>query len=185
MKLFDTHTHHLRHDAWVNRAPGDILEPGYTYSVGIHPWYADSFDLRALEEAAAHEAVAAIGETGLDTLRGPSLEVQEPVFRAHVKLSESLGKPLVIHCVKAFDRLMALKKELKPTQPWIIHGFRGKPQQAGQLLRAGFNLSLGPNFNPETARVIPSDRLHIETDDSPVALVAVASAVQKALDNRL
>ncbi len=79
---------------------------------------------------------------------------------------------------------MALKKELKPTQPWIIHGFRGKPQQAGQLLRAGFNLSLGPNFNPETARVIPSDRLHIETDDSPVTLKAVASAVQKALDHR-
>lgn len=184
MKLFDTHTHHLRHDAWVNRAPGDILEPGYTYSVGVHPWDADSFDLRALEEAAAHEAVAAIGETGLDTLRGPSLEVQEHVFRAHVNISESLGKPLVIHCVKAFDRLMALKKELKPTQLWIIHGFRGKPQQAGQLLRAGFHLSFGPNFNPDTARVIPSDRLYIETDDSPVALQAVASAVQKALDHR-
>lgn len=180
MKLFDTHTHHLRHDAWVNRAPGDILAPGYTYSVGVHPWDAGSFDLRALEEAAAQEAVEAIGETGLDTLRGPSLEVQEPVFRAHVDLSESLGKPLVIHCVKAFDRLMALKKELKPTQPWIIHGFRGKPQQAEQLLRAGFHLSLGPNFNPETARVIPSDRLHIETDDSHVPITEVAAAVAAA-----
>lgn len=184
MKLFDTHTHYLRHDAWVNRAPGDILEPGYTYSVGVHPWDAGSFDLRALEEAARHDCVKAIGETGLDTLRGPSLDIQESVFREHVRLSEMFGKPLIIHCVKAFDRLMALKKEIKPMQPWIIHGFRGKPQQAGQLLRAGFHLSLGPNFNPETARVIPSDRLHIETDDSPVALEEVASAVQKALDHR-
>ena len=121
MKLFDTHTHHLRHDAWVNRAPGDILEPGYTYSVGVHPWDAGSFDLRALEEAARHDCVKAIGETGLDTLRGPSLDIQESVFREHVRLSEMFGKPLIIHCVKAFDRLMALKKEIKPMPVSYTH----------------------------------------------------------------
>lgn len=180
MRLFDTHTHHLRHDAWVNRAPGEDLIDGYTYSVGVHPWDAAKFDMDALEVAASSPLVAAIGETGLDALRGPSLEVQEGVFRHHVAISERLGKPLIIHCVKSFDRLLAIRKELNPVQTWIAHGFRGKPQQAMQLLRAGFHISLGPRFNPETARIIPADRLHIETDDSPIAIAEVASAIASA-----
>ncbi len=180
MNLFNRHTHLLCHDAWVNRSPGDELIDGYTYSVGVHPWNAAKFDLKALQEAASSPLVAAIGETGLDALRGPSLDVQEAVFRRHVELSERLGLPLIIHCVKAFDRLVAIRKEIKPSQTWIIHGFRGKPQQARQLLDAGFHLSLGPRFNPDSARIIPADRLHIETDDTFMPITEVAAAVAAA-----
>ncbi len=178
MKLFDTHTHHLRHNAWVNRSPGEPLTDGYEYSIGVHPWDAGAFNEAALVKAASSPQVKAIGETGIDMLRGPQPEVQEAVFRRHVALSETLGLPLIIHCVKAFDRILAIKRELNPRQPWIIHSFRGKPQQALQLLRAGLHLSLGPHFNPATARIIPLDRLHIETDDSSTSLEDVAKSVE-------
>jgi len=180
MKLFNMHTHLLCRDAWVNRSPGDTLADGYEYSVGVHPWNAGAFDMAELEKSACNPLVKAIGETGLDALRGPSVDVQEAVFRRHVELSERLGLPLIIHCVKAFDRLIAIRKEIKPSQTWIIHGFRGKPQQARQLLDAGFHLSLGPKFNTETARIIPAERLHIETDDSDVDISEVAEAIKNS-----
>lgn len=178
MKLFDTHTHHLRHNAWVNRSPGDTLTDGYSYSIGVHPWEADRFNEKALIEAASNPLVKAIGETGIDMLRGPEPDVQEAVFRRHAELSETLRLPLIIHCVKAYDRIMAIRREIKPEQPWIIHGFRGKPQLARQLLNAGFHISLGPRFNPETARIVPGDRLHIETDDSTASIEEVAKSIE-------
>ncbi len=180
MTLFDTHTHSLRPDAWVNRSPADILDPGFAYSMGVHPWNAADFSLTELREAARSPLVEAIGETGLDKLKGPSMECQEAAFRGHIATSEEFRKPLIIHCVKAFDRLLALKKELKPQQRWIVHGFRGKPQLAAQLLAAGIDLSLGPAFNPFTAAIIPADRLHIETDDTDTPIAEVAAAVDKA-----
>ena len=54
------------------------------------------------------------------------MELQLAVFKEQVKLSEKLGLPLIIHCVKAMDELLAVKKEFRPQQAWIWHGFRGK-----------------------------------------------------------
>lgn len=73
---------------------------------------------------------------------------------------------MILHVVKAFPEIMALRKSLKPTQQWIIHGFRGKPQLAESLLRAGFDISLGEHFNPASAAIIPPSRLFAETDES-------------------
>ena len=58
------------------------------------------------------------------------------VFREHVKLSEMLRKPLIVHCVKAVDELLAIRKEMGVTHPWVLHGYRGGPEQAEQLRRA-------------------------------------------------
>jgi TatD DNase family protein len=77
--------------------------------------------------------------------------------------------------VKAYSEIMALKRELRPMQPWIIHGFRGKPELARQLLCADFYISLGERFNPAAAAVIPADRLLVETDDSTMPIAEIAS----------
>ena len=110
---------------------------------GIHPWQADkAFGVPDLS------GKLAIGECGLDALRGPSLEVQEEVFRGQIALSERLGKPLIIHCVKALDRLLKVQKTPIPSQKWMFHGFRGKPQQLRSLLDAGFSqvVCINPPF---------------------------------------
>jgi len=94
------------------------------------------------------------------------MELQLTVFKAQVRLSEEYGLPLIIHCVKAMDELLAVKKEFRPQQAWIWHGFRGKTEQAVQLLKKGFYLSLGEYYSDETMQTVPDERLFLETDNS-------------------
>ena len=82
----------------------------------------------------------------------------------HVALSERLGKPLLLHVVRAYAEILALHKRVRPSQPWIVHGFRGKPALALQLVKAGFYLSVGPDCPQATVDVIPLERLLHETD---------------------
>ena len=91
-----------------------------------------------------------------------------------------MRKPLIIHCVKAFDSIIALHKEYRPQQAWIIHGFRGKPQLAEQLTRAGLSLSLGEHFNEESARIILAEKLFIESDESKVPIEEIYARIAKA-----
>lgn len=124
--------------------------------------------------------VVAIGETGLDSLRGSSLDVQTALLRRHALLAESVGKPLILHVVRRWDEIIALKKELKPTVKWIIHGFRGGARQARSLVDAGFYLSVGEHFNPDAIRDIPSDRLYTETDESPLPIAEIRRRINDA-----
>lgn len=183
MIIEDFHTHTPRPGAIVNISPGEETVPGLTYSCGIHPWHLGETDeqtWRQLDETLGRPEVVAVGECGIDMLRGPEPEMQEAALERHARLAEKHGKPLIIHCVRAWQQVMALRRRLKPSQRWIIHGFRGKPQLARQLLDAGFDISLGPRFNPATAAIVPADRLHIETDDSDTSIADVRRAVEAA-----
>jgi TatD DNase family protein len=147
---------------------------------GLHPWRADErFVVPDLS------GKLAIGECGLDGLRGPAMERQEEVFVRQIRLSEELGIPLIIHCVKALERLLALRKELKPKQSWMLHGFRGKPQQLRSLLDAGLFVSFGPQHNEESLRLCPADRLLLETDDDtsePIDRLYYNVALERGLE---
>lgn len=142
------------------------------YSVAVHPWWTNSDEAAALwehvERLARQPACVAIGECGLDRLRGAAIETQQQWFERHVALSERIGKPLVIHCVRAYDLLLRLHKTLRPSQTWIVHGFRGKASLAAQLLAAGFSLSYGKNHQPEAYAITPPKRRFVESDDEPV-----------------
>ena len=184
MEFIDIHTHNNTPACRTIYNNGTEYVAGRSISLGIHPWYiSDKWrdDLAAIATLAKEEKVVAIGECGLDTLKSTAaIGLQEEIFKAHILLSEALQKPLIIHCVKAFDRLIALRKETKPAQAWILHGFRGKPQQAGQLIKAGFHISLGERFNPDSAKAIPIDRLFIETDESGCSIKEIYAAIAVA-----
>ena len=169
----DIHTHRLPArigSALVNSYPHSFhSSPGHCYSVGIHPWHlseATDDTWRLLEEAVRHPQVWAVGEAGLDRLAHTPLSCQLAAFKQQALLAETVGKPLIIHLVKATAELLQLRRQLRPAQPWIVHGFRGKPRQAQQLLHHGFYLSFGEHFNAETLRTVPLDRLLLETDES-------------------
>ena len=136
-------THHGDSDEICHAVEGC----GAYVSLGIHPWNAGLDDtakfmdcLQAVIKNCPN--ILLIGEAGLDKSRPVDFSLQEEVFRQQVVLSEICRKPMVIHCVRAFDDLLRIRKALHPIQRWIIHGFRGKPQQAEQLLRAGMDISL-------------------------------------------
>ena len=136
--------------------------------------------LRRVEELARRPEVLAIGECGVDLVKGGPLFRQLQIFKKHVEISEAVGKPLILHVVKATDIIMGLKRDLNPSQPWIIHGFRGKPQTAGMLLKAGILLSFGAKFNPETVASMPAGSILAETDDSPESIYSVIASLSEA-----
>ncbi len=180
----DIHTHRQDCDngsAVVNIALDTAPPcPPTLFSAGIHPWEADKATDPIwvwLEDALRRPNAYAVGETGIDLRRGPSIEVQLPVFRRQAFIANELHKPLIVHIVGAYDRLYEVQKEVMQrngghTPLWIIHGFRGRPELARQLLDHGMYLSMGARFNPETVGIIPPQRLLAETDDDPTADIA-------------
>ena len=177
----DIHTHDKsRTDAIINIYPHEPLIHGAYHSVGIHPWHTSDVNISTIEQLntlATHPQVVAIGETGIDALKGDTIDKQIEIFCHHVALSEQHQKPLIIHCVKAFNEIIALKKQLHPTMPWIIHGFRGKPQLASLLINHGFYISLGEHFNPQSVTVIPTNRLLFETDESTLDINTIIEKI--------
>ena len=156
-------------------------------SVGIHPWHLLSDNLNEqldwLESVITTDRrVLAIGEAGLDRLCQTPFKLQLKAFRIIIELSEKHRLPLIIHAVKTFNEIMALKKEIRPSQPWIIHGFRGKKELAGSLLRQDFHLSVGEKFNTEAVKTIPSEHLLAETDESLADISDIISRMAEVRD---
>lgn len=153
-------------DTVLSISPGTPMHPGGFYSIGIHPWDTPAAPetLRELERTAGHDTrVVAIGECGLDRLRGASIAGQEAIFEAQIAIAERLDLPLIIHCVRAQDILLRIRR-LHPGGHWILHGFRGGEQSARQLLKAGIDLSFGRSYNPAAYAATPPDRRFRETD---------------------
>lgn len=155
-------------------------------SVGIPPWYADAENwesqLRLVEKMAVHEKVLAIGECGLDRLISLPLDKQLMIFEIQVKIAECVQKPVIIHCVRAFNELLQWKKQTKNTVPLIVHGFNNKPEIARQLVAHGFYFSLGvallqTNSNAvKVLKIIPLTRLFLENDDKDILIESVYEA---------
>ncbi|MDR6560365.1 MULTISPECIES: TatD family hydrolase [unclassified Arcicella] len=145
------------------------------FSVGLHPWYIKQEnidkDFEELAQLAKHPNVLAIGECGLDRLIDLDMNIQEEVFIRQIHLAETLQKPVIIHCVKAFSELIALKKRLNPKVPLIVHGFNNNPQICGQLVQHQFYISLGSALLNSQSNAsknissIPIQQLFLETDD--------------------
>lgn len=143
------------------------------FSLGIHPWYAAAAvaaDWECLHRNAGLSAVLAVGEAGMDACRAVPLEVQRAAFRRQAVLAEEVRKPLLVHCVHMADEVLAVRRAIGARQPWIWHGFRGKPQQMEQLLRHGFYFSFGSRRRDDSLTACPADRLLLETDDKDVGI---------------
>ncbi|HRI60739.1 MAG TPA: TatD family hydrolase [Saprospiraceae bacterium] len=152
-------------------------------SVGLHPWHLSGFDLQTAEiwlrEQAARPEIIAIGEAGLDKVVSTPWSLQVAAFQCCYNISEQFRKPLIIHCVRAFGEILDLKKQWKPAQPWIFHGFEKNAETARMLLNAGNWLSFGAalfrqnSHATEALRQTPADRFFLETDVSDYSIEQV------------
>lgn len=192
LELIDIHTHTPREDidSRMSYRPSEALRAEGLYSLGLHPCYAEDMTDAAyglLTERIERERsrVWAIGEAGLDKLSVVSMPLQEHYFVLQVELSEGLALPLVIHCVRAYSELIAIKRRLKPRQQWIIHGYRRNASLAGQLLREGFALSFGKHWHSEALRLAYAHKaLYIETDDDDVSIESVRETIIQELQKQ-
>lgn len=188
--ILDIHTHHdapQPHGIISLRFTGSGCElmPDQNYSIGVHPWDSD-MELsdgfwEEFEALARMPQIVAIGECGVDVAakRMPMFR-QLNIFRRQVELAERLRKPMVLHDVKAHDIIVGLIRDLRPLQNHVVHGFRGKPQVAEMLLRAGCFISFGALFNPETLRNMPDDRILAETDEAPYTIEHIIERLSEA-----
>ena len=149
-----------------------VLVPAF----GVHPWYVQSLPdawCETLEAALDDNPVAALGEIGLDGVRGDvPMALQEEVFVRQLQLAERAGRPVVLHGARAWGRLVEVLRPYARRVPgFVAHGFGGSAEILKQILNMGGYVSFaGSVCNPKAekiraaAREIPESQLLIETD---------------------
>ena len=162
--LIDFHTH--------RPTPEGVITPR---SFGIHPWQSHLQEVPESDDV-CWQGIDIVGECGLDVSKPPSMEIQMECFEKQIIIAEKRHLPMVIHCVRAFDQLIALRQQYKST-PWVVHGFTGGPQQADQLSMHGISVSIGAALLDErrtkireTLCHLGSENLLLETDDSGASI---------------
>lgn len=173
----DIHTHNQQAtpgSAVVNLPQNFLLHPDSVdwqpeglYSAGLHPWYLDGVEekMAGLSQLLQNPQVVAVGECGLDRLAETDFALQCRVFEQQLRMAAEQHRFVIIHCVKAFDDLIRICRQIKAPEIRIVHGFRGKPQQARQLLNEGFGLSFGKYYNVQSWELCPSEKRFRETDE--------------------
>ena len=175
----------------INQYPNQVNSSLPSFSVGIHPWYIVSenlqIDLDAIESNIQLQNCLAVGECGLDKRIETDLKLQKNVFIEQIKIAEKYNKPLILHCVAAYQEAIQIKKDLKVQVPMVIHGFSKNYQVAKSLIDNGFYLSFGKYLlrNPELSDVfkqIPPERIFLETDMIEETIDLVYQKAQSAVD---
>jgi TatD DNase family protein len=181
LNYIDIHTHTYYRDPEttlvLNVFPDeqDKLNLPVLFSVGLHPWHVqDNWEekVTTIKNAALHSQVMAIGETGLDKVVNNPFDLQKLAFTAQLSIAESLRKPMIIHCVRAYSELLAFRKKSDQRIPWIFHWFNADQQIAGELIRKNCYLSFGHMlFHAQSKafhvfKSMPPDNLFFETDDA-------------------
>jgi TatD DNase family protein len=151
--------------------------PAFYATVGIHPHdaaKATAVDLDRMHELLKQPRVIALGEIGLDYHYDFSpREVQTTIFIEQMAIAAAARKPIVIHTREAWDDTLSLIEQYwKPHGlPGIMHCFSGGPVEAQRALDLGFYLSFGGIVTfPKAAdvhaaaRIVPGDRILVETD---------------------
>ena len=187
MLFVDIHTHKRKSQNALEIVHFDLndysKEIADICSVGVHPWkirkdiYETYYEI--LYSVANSKNVVFIGETGLDSLCETPLKIQEEVFRTHIRVSEELRKPLIIHCVRCHNEIIRIKKELNPEMPWIVHGFNNRMEIASQLIQHSIYVSFGVALFSDTSNAfrvlkdLPEGTFFLETDDTDVNIEKV------------
>ena len=144
MRFIDLHTHRASKDAAVFSIV-NIDTPSRNYpqafSIGLHPWFLNektvAQQLLLMEKMLLHADCIAVGECGLDKVTTTAFSLQKEVFIKQILLAEKHQKPVIIHCVKAFQEIIGIKKVYQPKQVWLVHGFRKNLPVAQSLLKNG------------------------------------------------
>ncbi len=188
MPFLNLHTHHPALAPGVFEIEsvyfGQDKSPAAAWrSAGLHPWFLDHIDFQTagqwLRGQAARPGTLAIGEAGLDKATETPWDLQRAAFQLCIAVSEQTHKPLIIHCVRAFEEILSEKNRANPAQPWVFHGFAKNENTAQMLLRAGCYCSFGAAIlkenSPAAAALqnIPTDRFFLETDDRQLDIQAI------------
>lgn len=179
MRFFDFHTHNKDVvNGIINLMPYENFGESKLYSMGIHPNFISvdyKNQIEYISEKAAKKEIKAIGECGFDPKSPVDISLQQEIFKLQVQISEKYELPLIIHCVKFYNELIKIKKELKPKQMWVLHGFNSKIGLFKVLIDEGFWFSFGASVLKKSEKICVfyknyGMRFFLETDDSNISI---------------
>jgi TatD DNase family protein len=186
----DIHTHSYYESPYtqllLNIFPGEdekFQHPCF-FSVGLHPWYVRQdtleMNLNWVEKQAENPRVLAIGEIGFDKTIDVPWEIQDYAFRRQLAVAEKLNKPVILHCVRAYNELIVNRNTSDQKIPWIFHWFNASDVMARELIRKNCYLSFGHLLFNETSKAfrvfkgIPLASVFFETDDTSYTIQDVS-----------
>ena len=146
-----------------------LILPAY----GIHPMHAAGVNAEVLDQLRELAVTGvAIGETGLDPACQAPLEQQERAFREQIRIAVFSGLPLLIHCRRAFQRVLdILREEHADRVGGVMHAFSGSVEMAREFIRVGFAISVSGTVTWHNAVKplllaceLPLEQLVLETD---------------------
>lgn len=181
MTFFDVHTHKIyKRTNVISIISAPWINDDNFYSAGIHPWYINNDHIEKinlLDAIADRPNILAIGEIGLDKACKTNFELQEKVFIEQLSVAQKHNKSVILHCVRAFDEVLHLTKEIKT--PLVMHGFNKGCELAKQFIDRNFYLSFGKSIFDKTSKSIktlekiPLHRLFLETDESDFSILEI------------
>lgn len=187
--LLDFHTHNrtqqVNPEAIASYSLSDVAQRplGQPFIVGLHPWEtlrpdAEQWVVHALLTYLQEPDCLALGEVGLDRLRGASIVQQNVLLAQELELARRLHKPVVVHCVRAWSELRQALRAYP--YPKAVHGFVGKEGVLKELLDDGWYISIK---RPKSSflSLIPSERLLLETDDDLAPIQAIYADTARTL----
>lgn len=168
----------------------DIKSMGHACSIGLHPM---SFNAMTFEKVSRiihqyRDDILGIGECGLDTRIDISRQKQIELFTSHAELAMEMHLPLIIHCVRSYDDIVHLHQRLKPSNPWIIHGFNRTESIAIKLLDQKILLSIGKELVDPGHPIsnffnkIAEYPFFLETDGKDIAIQTLYQQASDMLD---
>ena len=191
LKYFDAHAHtqngggFARSDLTLcnGTGPGDwqkVLDAaradrGTLPCFGLHPWFIGSAGggwLEKLESFLERQPRSCVGEIGLDAVKGTDAAAQEEAFTAQLRLAKKLNRPACLHCVGAYDRMLAIIKDVRPGT-FMLHAYSGPTKTTENFAALGAYFSFGAAFT-DPSRInarralfdVPPARLLFETESS-------------------
>ncbi len=194
--FIDIHTHSIplnRHDIICSILNVDLrseIWPKHDFnSLGIHPWWLEELTdeqcdqlLEKLRTLLYNQRAVAIGECGLDRLRGGEVSRQERVFRRQIELAIESRLSVIIHNVKSDDLCLKILRDYQGLR-FCIHGFNRKPAAMEAYLKLGGFISFGHAIMHNDAalkslRAVPEDAFFLETDNSglPIEMIYQSAA---------
>lgn len=193
MLHIDIHTHYIRSSAGLSifNCTDNFTEipASQLCSIGLHPWYlTPDINFDALLSCATQKNILAIGECGLDKVCSTDWTLQLRYFRNQITLANHVKKPLIIHCVRAWEEVLDELKKMKAEVPVIFHGFNKSPELAQSVLKQNesYYLSFGKQLEKENVanvfRQLPLEKVFLETDSSDLKIESIYEFAAKAVN---
>jgi TatD DNase family protein len=199
-KYINAHTHKIENNdsciTLYNYCVGEENQECHLFSAGIHPWFINKDKIEEqfaeLKIISRQKNCLAIGECGLDKLRGVNYKLQEHVFIKQIQLAKDLNKPLIIHNVQFFQRILEICAQQKFSGKLIFHGFNSKIQNSekifsNQSIYFSFGKSiLNQNSNAtQLIKQLPKTKFLLETDNADFSIQEIYNKAAQLLSINL